>query len=279
MGGDRPGDGGGGAPPHIRMEEAFAAAKGRAALCMFLTAGFPDAESTAGLLGVMADSGADVIELGIPFSDPVADGAAIQHSSEVALANGATPWGALDAAAAFRSSHPGTPVVLMGYANSYASGGLDRFCERAGQAGADGAIVVDLPLEMADEWRGTLSRHGLAMVLLASPTTGEERMRRIAAATEGYLYCVSLKGVTGADSLDVGQVARQVEALRGSTSLPVLVGFGIRTAEQARQIASVADGIVVGSGLVDTIRSAPAGQVDQAVGKYVSELRRACERA
>lgn len=272
------GDPGPGGVAGDRIANAFARAKGRSVLSMFLTAGFPEREATLRLLKTLADGGTDVIELGIPFSDPVADGPAIQRASETALRNGTTPWDALDMAAEFRAARPDTPLVLMGYANSFVSGGLGRFCERAGAAGVDGLIVVDLPPEMAGEWKGPLRRHGLAMVPLVSPTTGPGRMRSIAAAAEGYLYCVSLKGVTGADSLVVGQVARQVGALRELTRLPVVVGFGIRTGAQAREVASVADGIVVGSGLVDVVRAAEPAGLERAVGEYVRELRRACER-
>jgi len=261
-----------------RFRRAFERAAGRAALAAFMPAGYPSLEATPALLDAMVAGGADIIELGVPFSDPVADGPTIQRASEIALANGASLPVALEMASGFRSRHAEIPLVLMGYANALLNYGLDRFAEAAGEAGVDGVIVVDLPVEHAQEWRGPLSPRGIATILLASPTTSPERMARIAAESEGFVYCVSLKGVTGAASFDAEATGGLLAALKEKSDLPVLAGFGIRTPEQARAAASRADGIVVGSALVEIAGECGTDEIATRVASYLSGLAEACAR-
>ncbi len=250
----------------------------RAALAIFTTAGYPDRDATVDILQAISEGGADIIEIGVPFSDPIADGPVIQHSSDTALRNGTNLTHVLKAVSDFRDVGGTTPVVLMGYANSFFQFGLERFSQQAAQAGINGVLVVDLPVEVSGKWKPYLQRHGIAMVLLASPTTTPDRMKLIAQSSQGYLYCVSLKGVTGAGNFDATSVGNLVLSLREMARIPILVGFGIRTPEQARLAAKCADGIVVGSGIIELIGKARPDDIVSTVTSYVQEMRRACER-
>ena len=241
-----------------RIDERLAALKaaGRKALIPFITAGDPEPDMTVSLMHALVRGGADVIELGIPFSDPMADGPVIQRASERALARGMTLARVLEMVAGFRRTDPDTPVVLMGYLNPVEAMGYAAFASAARAAGVDGVLTVDCPPEESDEYAQVLHAQGLATVFLVAPTTPAARLAAVARLARGYVYYVSIKGVTGAATLDVADVARQVGALREHLSLPIGVGFGIRDAGTARAIGAVADAVVIGSRLVQEIEAA-----------------------
>lgn len=225
----------------------------RKALVTFITAGDPVPSATVPALHALVRGGADVLELGVPFSDPEAEGPAIQRSSERGLAQGMTLRGCLDLVRAFREDDDATPVVLMGYLNSVLAMGEARFAEAAAEAGVDGLIMVNLPPEEAGSLQAALDRQGIRLIFLVAPTTTPERARRILDAASGFVYYVSLKGITGADHLDTAAVGEKLKWLRGLTELPVMVGFGIKDGASARAVAAHADGAVVGSALVRTM--------------------------
>jgi len=251
--------------------------EGRKALIPFFTAGDPDPASCVPLMHALVAGGADILELGVPFSDPMADGPVIQRSSERALAHGVTLRDVIGWVAEFRKTDTDTPVVLFGYANPVESMGLEAFAEAARGAGADGVLVVDYPPEEAERLVGVLDEAGLDTVFLLSPTTSDARLEQVALLGRGYLYYVSLKGVTGAANIDVGDVAKRLAHIRGFTRLPVGVGFGIRDGETARAIAGVSDAVVIGSRLVQEIESAPADAVNKARA-FMDGIRRAMDR-
>lgn len=228
---------------------------GRKALVTFITAGDPAPGVTVPALHALVRGGADVLELGVPFSDPEAEGPAIQASSERGLKQGMTLSGCLDMVRSFRAEDAETPVVLMGYLNSVLAMGSERFAAAAAQAGVDGLIMVNLPPEEAAELRAALDRHGIRLIFLVAPTTTEARARMILSEASGFVYYVSLKGITGADHLDVDAVGAKLAWLRGMTDLPVMVGFGIKDGASARAVARHADGAVVGSALVNAMAS------------------------
>jgi len=238
-----------------RLERRFAAlrAEGRSGLVTYIMAGDPNRAACQGILDGLPQAGADVIELGMPFSDPMADGPTIQAAAQRALAMGQTLQGTLEMLAAFRKTDDETPVVLMGYYNPIHSHGVERFAAEAAAAGADGLIIVDLPPEEAPELTGPLSRHGLHLIMLTAPTTDAARLPVVLAHAGGFLYYVSITGITGTRAADEAQVATAVERLRAQTDLPIAVGFGIRTPEQAAAMARIADAAVVGSALVERI--------------------------
>ena len=233
---------------------------GRKALVPFVTAGDPSLDASVAVMHALAQAGADVIELGVPFSDPMADGPVIQRSSERALARGAGMAYVLECVRSFRERDAETPVVLMGYLNPVEIRGPAAFAAAAAAAGVDGVLLVDLPPEEAGEYRAAFAHHGLVLISLASPTTPEARLQRLCEHSDGYLYYVSFAGVTGADRLDVGDAGQRLRRLRAMGSMPVYAGFGIRDADSARAMAEHADGVVVGSALV----SALDGSVDAA---------------
>jgi len=233
-----------------RFEEL--AEEGRSALIVYVTAGFPEVDTTLPLLEGLADVGADVIELGIPFSDPMADGPTIQASSFRALENGVTVSGVLDMVRAFRERRD-TPVVLFTYLNPVVRYGAERFCAEARSAGADGVLFTDLPAGADPALESAASSAGLDLIRLLAPTTTPSRVRRVAEGAAGFLYYISRTGVTGARSELSETLAEEVSRVRDAVDLPVAVGFGISTADQARQVASVAEGVVVGSALVQTL--------------------------
>ncbi len=238
-----------------RIDHRFAALKtdGRAALVTFLTAGDPDPETSLAILRALPKAGADVVELGMPFTDPMADGPAIQMSSQRALKAGQTLAKTLAMVRAFRQADDGTPIVLMGYYNPIYIYGVDRFLTDAKSAGVDGLIVVDLPPEEDEELCLPALAAGLNFIRLATPTTDDKRLPAVLANTSGFVYYVSITGITGAATPDPGKVMGAVARIKRHTKLPVAVGFGVRTAEQAAAIASGADGVVVGSALVNAL--------------------------
>lgn len=263
-----------------RIDARFAQLRsaGRKALIPFITAGDPSLESTVQAMHALVEAGADVLELGVPFSDPMADGPTIQRSSERALARGAGLSWVLDSVRAFRERDADTPVVLMGYLNPVEIRGAERFGREAVAAGVDGVLLVDLPPEEADEYRAAFARHGLVLVSLASPTTPQARLARLATGSEGYLYYVTFAGVTGADRLDVGDAGQHLRALRTIATLPVYAGFGIRDAGSAAAMAAHADGVVVGSALVSALDgSADAQDAARRAGDFLRPLRQALD--
>ena len=254
-----------------RIDRRFAELKtaGRAALVTFLTAGDPDPETSLALVQALPAAGADVIELGMPFTDPMADGPAIQMSSQRALKAGQTLKKTLDLVRAFRGNDDATPLVLMGYYNPIYVYGVDRFLRDAKAAGVDGLIIVDLPPEEDEELCLPALKAGLNFIRLATPTTDDKRLPAVLANTSGFVYYVSITGITGAATPDAGKVAAAVARIKRHTKLPVAVGFGVRTAEQAAGIASGADGVVVGSALVNVLKGS-LDVNDKATGKTVN---------
>jgi len=248
-------------------------AQGRKALIPFITAGDPDAALTLPLMHTLVEAGADIIELGVPFSDPMADGPTIQRASERALAKGMTMRKVLAVVAEFRKTNAATPVVLMGYANPVEAMGVERFGAAAQEAGVDGVLVVDYPPEEARLFGETMQAHGMDPIFLLAPTSTDERIRQVGEVASGYVYYVSLKGVTGSASLDIDEVARRLPQIRQKTGLPVGVGFGIRDAATAGKIAAVADAVVVGSRIIEEIEQSSPDKVCERVRGLVADLR------
>jgi tryptophan synthase alpha chain len=240
-----------------RIDRRFAALKkeGRAGLVTFVTAGDPDYDTSLAIAQALPGAGADVIELGMPFSDPMADGPAIQASGLRALRAGQTMVRTLDIVRRFRERDDDTPIVLMGNYNPIYSYGNDRFLADAREAGVDGLIIVDLPPEEDDELCLPALKSGLNFIRLATPTTDDRRLPAVLANTSGFVYYVSILGITGTAAPDTAKVAAAVKRIKRHTILPVAVGFGVRTAEQARAIGREADGVVVGSALVNAVRN------------------------
>ena len=241
-----------------RIDARFAAlkAEGRAAFVPYVMAGDPDAATAAKILAGVPGAGADLIELGFPFSDPMAEGPPIQRSALRALANGMTLKGTLDLVRGFRAGDQATPIILMGYTNLLVSRGFEAFANDAAEAGVDGLIVVDLPPEESDPLADALDAAGLSLIRLATPTTDDERLKVVIRRTSGFVYYVSVAGVTGVKEADAATVAPHVARVRKASGLPVAVGFGIRTPERAAAIGRVADAVVVGSALVDEVAEA-----------------------
>ena len=241
-----------------RIDARFAAlkAEGRAAFVTYVMAGDPDAATALEIVRGLPGAGADIIELGFPFSDPLAEGPPIQRAAQRALAKGMTLQGVLDLARAFREGDADTPVILMGYTNPLITWGYEAFARDAAAAGIDGMIVVDCPPEEAEPLADALDAVGLSLIRLATPTTDDARLPVVIRRTSGFVYYVSVAGVTGVKSADASTVAPHVERVRKASGLPVAVGFGIKTPEIAAAIARVADGVVVGSALVDEVAEA-----------------------
>jgi len=259
-----------------RIDARFAALKEekRPALITFITAGDPDLETSAVILAGLSKAGADVIELGMPFSDPMADGPSIQASSQRALKAGQTMVKTLKMVRDFRAHDTTTPIVLMGYYNPIYVYGNDRFIADARAAGVDGLIVVDVPPEADEELCLPALKAGLNFIRLATPTTDKARLPAVLKNTSGFLYYVSITGITGAAAPVVNDVHKQVAAIKSETALPVVVGFGVRSGEQARAIVRGADGVVVGSAVVSTIEKSlnSKGQATAATPKNVHKL-------
>ena len=253
--------------------------KGRTALVPFITAGDPEPDLTVSLLHTLVKSGADIIELGVPFSDPMADGPVIQKSSERALLHGTSLADVLKMVTEFRKTNSETPIILMGYLNPIEVMGYEAFSEKANEAGVDGILVVDLPPEEADELQSTLKQLEIDQVFLTSPTTTDERLKQISSKASGFLYYVSLKGVTGSNKLDVKEVKNKVAHIQSMTDLPVGVGFGIKDAETARQIAGISDAVIVGSSLVERIANLQKEpeKMTSELSEFLSELRHAID--
>ena len=238
-----------------RIESAFARARSedRGVLGVFVTAGDPDAATSQGILDALVDSGVDIVELGMPFSDPMADGPAIQAASLRALKGGMTLSGTLDMARGFRDRHPDTPLVLMGYYNPIYIYGVDAFLKDAVAAGVDGLIIVDLPPEEDDELCFPAKEAGLDFIRLVTPTSDAERLPVVLGTASGFVYYVSITGITGTRSAAGASISAAYERISSVTELPVVTGFGIRTPEQAGEAASLSDGAIVGSAVVDII--------------------------
>ena len=266
-----------------RIDRRFAAlkAENRAGFVTYVMAGDPDAATTLSVLKGLPGAGADLIELGFPFSDPMAEGPTIQRAAQRGLRSGMTLQGTLDLVAAFREGDTDTPIILMGYLNPVLNRGFESFAAAAAKAGVDGLIVVDCPPEEADPLTDALEAEGIALIRLAAPTTDDARLPMVIRRTSGFLYYVSVAGVTGVKSADAADVAPAVERLRKASGLPVAVGFGIRTPDQAAAVARVADAAVVGSALVDEIES--AAQLNENVTEKVllkaSQLAKAVRSA
>lgn len=263
-----------------RLDQRFESlrASGRKALIPFITAGDPALEATVPVMHALVEAGADVIELGVPFSDPMADGPVIQRSSERALARGAGLRYVLQAVSEFRQRDTQTPVVLMGYLNPVEIHGPESFAQAAASAGVDGVLLVDLPPEEAEETRETFNRHGIALIALASPTTTDDRLSMLCETAQGYLYYVSFAGVTGAsDRLDPVAASERLRQLRAHSRAPVAAGFGIRDAETARAMAADADAVVVGSALVTELAEGTADQAALRAAAFLRPLREALD--
>ncbi|HDZ57156.1 MAG TPA: tryptophan synthase subunit alpha [Pseudomonas xinjiangensis] len=265
-----------------RIQQCFESlrAEGRKALIPYVTAGDPNPEMTLPLMHALVKAGANIIELGIPFSDPMADGPVIQQAMERALLHNVSLSQVLDMVRAFRETDQTTPVVLMGYLNPVERMGYERFAQQAADAGVDGVLTVDLPPEEADEVIGFFKQHGLDCIFLLSPTTTLDRARIICERASGYVYYVSLKGVTGSSALDVTDVATKLDRLRTVTDLPIGVGFGIRDGESAAAVGQVADGVVVGSVLVSKIATyaEQPEQAREAISVIIRSMRAAMDR-
>lgn len=257
------------------------AAASRAALIPYLTAGYPRRESTVPLMHALADNGGDLIEVGVPFSDPMADGPVIQAACYEAVESGIGLRDVLDMVAEFRRRNDETPIILMSYCNPILAMGIETFAERAQGVGVDGLLLVDLPPEDGDAVLAALRQRELDTVLLVAPTTPAERCRQICAAASGFVYYVSLKGVTGASHFDADAVGARVRDLKEWTDLPIAVGFGVRDAESATSVARIADGVVIGSALVQRV----AGEGDDMArccadtGEWMATIRAALDAA
>lgn len=266
-----------------RIDARFNAlrAQGRAGLITFIMAGDPDLEATARILPAIADAGADLIEIGMPFTDPMADGPTIQAAGLRALAAGATLRKTLALIEGFRRQNATTPVILMGYYNPIHSYGVEAFCADAAAAGVDGLIIVDVPPEEDDELVGPARAEGLHFVRLVTPTSDGKRLPILLKTASGFLYYVSITGITGSAAPDLTRVANHFSLIRQQTQLPVVMGFGIRTAEQARAAAQISDGVVVGSAIIDAIAKAQAAGQDtaQAAARLVAELAQGVKAA
>ena len=259
-----------------RIKSAFERldGEGRKALIPFITAGDPDAALTLPLMHTLVEAGADVIELGVPFSDPMADGPTIQRASERALAKGMTLRKVLALVVEFRKTNDKTPVVLMGYANPIEAMGLEKFAVAAAQAGVDGVLVVDYPPEEAANFGAAMKAQGMDPIFLLAPTSSAERIGHVAEIASGYVYYVSLAGVTGSGALNVDAVAERLPLIRQQTGLPVGVGFGIRDASTAARIAGIADAVVVGSRIIEEIERSTAETACANVKTLVADIRR-----
>jgi len=272
-----------------RISSAFdkVRAQGRAALIPYITAGNPLPESTVKLMHALVEAGSDVIELGVPFSDPMADGPVIQKAAERAIAQGVGLKQVLQMVAEFRKDDQQTPVVLMGYANPIERIGQQAFVDQASAAGVDGVLVVDYPPEESEEFSLMLDKAQIAPIFLLAPTSTEDRVKAIGQCARGYVYYVSLRGVTGASHIDTEDVARQVQRIRQHVSIPVGVGFGISDEKSAASVARVADAVVIGSKLISVMNQAceglePSMQTEAAVNagrQWMSSIRHAIEQA
>ncbi len=262
------------APTFDRLES-----QARKALIPFITAGDPEPGLTLPLMRALVEGGADIIELGVPFSDPMADGPTIQRASERALAYGTSLRTVLAMVREFRKQDDATPVVLMGYANPIEAHGQAEFAADAAAAGVDGVLVVDYPPEECADFSALLKQHGLDPIFLLAPTSTDQRVGEVAAVGGGYIYYVSLKGVTGSAKLDLDEVARRIPAIRAGAGMPVAVGFGIRDAASAARIAAVADGVVIGSRIIEEIEQSSPREASSRVTALLADIRKSMDEA
>jgi len=255
------------------------AASGKKMLSPYITAGDPELKMTVPLMHELVKAGADVLEIGIPFSDPMAEGPVIQHAMERALAQGVTSGDVLDAVKEFRKTNTTTPVIIMGYLNPIEQYGYERFAQHAIDAGVDGTILVDLPPEESEEVANIWRKYDLYSIYLCSPTTTDERMNLINKFARGYIYYVSLKGVTGSNALDSAALKTQYQYRKAQTQLPLMVGFGIKTAAMAAEVAAFADGVIVGAALINEIFDAHSAKKNalQAGASLMTSMRQAMD--
>ena len=256
--------------------EALARAK-RKALIPYITAGDPHPSLTVPLMRALVEGGADIIELGVPFSDPMADGPVVQRAGERALKHGVGLSNVLSMVSDFRKSDKATPVVLMGYANPIEAMGIDKFIAAAKAAEVDGVIVVDYPPEECEQFAAAAKKHGIDPIFLLAPTSTDKRIEQVARAGSGYLYYVSLRGITGASHIDLSDVAARIPKIRSATKLPIGVGFGIRDADSARKVAQAADAVVIGSRIIQEIEEAGAEQAVARVKGFLAPIRKALD--
>jgi len=264
-----------------RIEACFNALKqdNKKALIPFITAGDPSIDLSVELMHEMVIAGADLLELGMPFSDPMADGPVIQRASERALEKGTNTDDVFNIVAEFRKTNTTTPVILMGYVNPIEVMGYTKFAEKAAKAGVDGFIIVDLPPEEAEDFISALQPHGLDQIFLVSPTTDDERLDKICEVASGFLYYVSLKGVTGSKQLDVGSVGEKLNQIRSKTTLPIAVGFGIKDPATAKAVGAISDAVVVGSALVERIaeHAGNSENMKKEISSFINSLRMALD--
>jgi tryptophan synthase alpha chain len=255
-----------------RIQARFAALKDqrRKALIPYITAGDPHPSLTVPLMRGLVEAGADILELGVPFSDPMADGPVIQRAGERALKHGVGLSDVIGLVVDFREGDSVTPIVLMGYANPVEAMGVEKFIAAARSAGVDGVIVVDYPPEECEQFAAAAKKAGIDPIFLLAPTSTDSRIEQVARVGSGYLYYVSLRGITGAGNIDLGDVAARIPKIRAATRLPIGVGFGIRDAQSAREVAKTADAVVIGSRIIQEIE---AGSADQAVARVKAFLK------
>jgi tryptophan synthase alpha chain len=256
------------------IADAFAKAKaeGRPALIPFVTAGYPNLAMTDKLLPALVAGGADVIEIGIPFSDPIADGITVQHTSQVALAQGTTLGDAIEVVRRARANGIITPIVFMGYYNPYLRYGLDRLAADMAEAGVDGLIIPDLPTEESEDVRSALRANGRDLIFLIAPTSTEERIREVAKRASGFVYCVSITGVTGARTSLANDLPAYIARIRRETDLPLAVGFGISNRQQVEEVAKIADGVVIASALINRLDSEPETEQPAAATAFLRDV-------
>jgi tryptophan synthase alpha chain len=257
-----------------RIDAAFRRSRqaGEMPVWPFLTVGYPDRESSFELARAMVAAGAGGLELGIPFSDPLADGPTIQRASYTALQQGTTPAQAIDMVRRLREAGVDVPLILMGYFNTFLASGEDRFISDAARAGADGLIIVDLPPEESGDVRASCRKHGLDLIFLVAPTSDEERIERVLECASGFIYCVAVVGTTGARAELAEELPAFLRRLRERTDLPLVVGFGISKRQHVEALRGLADGVVVGAAIIDTIESSPRDERVERVRKYVEVL-------
>ena len=262
-----------------RIDATFAGLRdrGRKALVPYIMVGDPQVGGTASIMSAMASAGADVIELGFAFSDPMADGPVVQRAGERALARGVGMRHVLDAVRDFRRQDNTTPVVLMGYANPIERYGVERFADAAAEAGVDGVLVVDYPPEECEPFVALLGARSIDPIFLIAPTSTDARIASVAEAARGYVYHVSLKGVTGAGGIDIASVARMLTRIKTKVKLPVGVGFGIRDATTARAVAEVADAVIIGTALVQRLETASRDEAPGRAAAFMAEIRAAMD--
>jgi tryptophan synthase alpha chain len=261
----------------IQSTLAALAAQNRKALITYITAGDPAPELTVPLLHALVEGGADVLELGVPFSDPMAEGPVIQRACERALKFGVGMRDVMAMVAEFRKTYDKTPIVLMGYANPVERMGQQAYIEASRAAGADGAIIVDYPPEECEDFARSMRANGLDLIFLLAPTSTEERIKQVAEVGSGFSYYVSLKGVTGAGNIDTAEVAQRIAAIRRHVKLPIGVGFGIRDAATAKAVAAVSDAVVIGSRIIQELENAPRGTEVESVRNFVAGIRKALD--